>query len=257
MGLIVHSRARVWQVKSSVHSEQSGSPLNKWVLQAEWMNSSRFLPPVCNMRVHTQPPSRLFHWVIKWLIVEIAFDNSSLCCLRNVFHFFIWNPKSPLHGELAKGRRKRGGGGGKRERKSSGEDRKTLDGEDGKFGECGPIFNSGCQATNEQQGRKGWRERDPTGWWSDMRTHQKRERLANIQAGPCSLTHLSWAGHGKATSTNTYNWLKLEGKQQSSKSRAWHQCVRTGQLNHHPDPVSWKIKSATFFLMTSMLWYKS
>lgn len=53
--------------------------------------------------------------------------------------------------------------------------------------------------------------------------------------------------HGKAASTNTYNWPKLEGKHQSSKSRAWHQCVRTGQLNHHPVPVSWKIKSANIF----------
>lgn len=33
--------------------------------------------------------------------------------------------------------------------KHSREDRKPLDGEDGKFRECGPIFNSGFQATNE------------------------------------------------------------------------------------------------------------
>lgn len=62
-------------------------------------------------------------------------------------------------GNWQKGRRERErqgegggrGGGDKGVRKHSGEDRKPLDGEDGKFGECGPIFNSGCQATDEQQ----------------------------------------------------------------------------------------------------------
>lgn len=49
-----------------------------------------------------------------------------------------------------------------REREHSREDRRVLDGEDGKFGECGPIFNSGCQAANEQQGRKGWSRRGTT-----------------------------------------------------------------------------------------------
>lgn len=33
--------------------------------------------------------------------------------------------------------------------KHSREDRKPLDGEDGKFRQCGPIFNSGFQATDE------------------------------------------------------------------------------------------------------------
>lgn len=96
---------------------------------------------------------------------------------------------------------------------------------------------------------EGWRERDHTGWWSD--TWSKH-------AGRAAFTHPSdLSSSWEDNSTNTYDWLKLEGKQQSSKPRAWHQSVRTGQPNHHPDPVSWKIKSATSFLMTSMLWYKS
>lgn len=53
---------------------------------------------------------------------------------------------------------------GKGERKHRGEDRKALDGEDGKFGACGPIFNSRFQATDEQQGRKGWRAGEGPHW---------------------------------------------------------------------------------------------
>lgn len=54
--------------------------------------------------------------------------------------------------------------GDKGESKHSGEDRKVLDGEDGKFRECRPIFNSGFQATDEQQGRKGWRASEGPRW---------------------------------------------------------------------------------------------
>lgn len=50
-----------------------------------------------------------------------------------------------------------GGGGDKEERERSGDDREALDEEDGKFGERGPIFNSGLQATDDQQGEGGWR----------------------------------------------------------------------------------------------------
>ena len=52
----------------------------------------------------------------------------------------------------------------KREQRE-GEDREALDEGDGKFRECRPIFNSCCQATSEQQGRKGWTagEGDHTG----------------------------------------------------------------------------------------------
>lgn len=71
-------------------------------------------------------------------------------------------PKVPTGGELAtekkeKDSQERGGGGDKEEREQSGDDREALDEEDGKFGEQGPIFNSGLQATDDQQGG-GWME---------------------------------------------------------------------------------------------------
>lgn len=48
--------------------------------------------------------------------------------------------------------------------RARGRRQKTLDGRDGKFRDCGPIFNSGCQATSKQQGSKGWpAKRDHTG----------------------------------------------------------------------------------------------
>lgn len=72
-------------------------------------------------------------------------------------------PKVPTGGELATGKKEKdsqgrgGGGGDKEEREWSGDDREALDEEDGKFGERGPIFNSGLQATDDQQGG-GWME---------------------------------------------------------------------------------------------------
>lgn len=126
--------------------------------------------------VHTQPPSRLLRRLIKRLIVEVAVDNSSLHCLRNAFSISSSEiPQVPTVGNWQKegvterergmeNREKEEEEGDKGESKRSGEDRKVLDGEDGKFGERRPIFNSGFQATDEQQGRKGWRAREGPRW---------------------------------------------------------------------------------------------
>lgn len=81
--------------------------------------------------------------------------------------------------------------GGKGERKHSGEDRKALDGEDGKFGECGPIFNSGCQATDEQQGRKGWRAGEGPHWMTVRHEDQPKEGTFTRHPGRKTTAHSS------------------------------------------------------------------
>lgn len=83
-----------------------GSPL---AIRNPHLNEQWALLLLLVMNVQTFLP--VLHWVIKWLIVDIAFDNSSLSRSRNVFHFFIWNPQSPQHRDLAKrDREKREGG---------------------------------------------------------------------------------------------------------------------------------------------------
>lgn len=79
---------------------------------------------------------------------EIAFDNGSLCRLRNVFHFFIRRSSKSRPWGAGKKQRKEKGNEGRRKRRRV-LWRKPLDGEDGKFGECGPIFKSSCHATDE------------------------------------------------------------------------------------------------------------
>lgn len=127
----------------------------------EWMNRGDFSHPTPLLahfggahRTSTTPP-RL---VIKWLIVELASDNGGLCSFYRMFSISSLAIPASLvhHGELAKERQRRKKEGRRRKRRRA-LWRKSLDGDDGKFGECGPIFKSGCQATDEQQRREGWR----------------------------------------------------------------------------------------------------
>lgn len=91
--------------------------------------------------------------------------------------------------------RVRGGGGGEEQGGRGGcigEDRKALDAEDGKFGERGPIFNSGCQATDEQQGRKGWRARGRPHWVTVPHVDGPK----GARPRPEHPTHLGWSRGG-------------------------------------------------------------
>lgn len=62
----------------------------------------------------------------------------------------------PREGERVRerGRRRERRRGRRRGTKPGREDRKPLDGAGGKFRECGPIFNSGFQATDEEGGER-------------------------------------------------------------------------------------------------------
>jgi len=114
------------------------------------------------------------------------------------------SPKSPPWGigkgkekekkRQREGEEKRGGG---RERKSKDEDRKALDAEDGKFGKCGPIFNSGCQATHEQQGRTGWRAGEGPHWVTVQHVAQPKEGPFTENPGSNMLAHSSELVMGK------------------------------------------------------------
>lgn len=150
------------------------------------MNEQRALLAPCVLRgcTHTasqQTPS-LGHQVTHcgnrlWQQRLVLFEECFPCLHLKSLKSPEWGVGKEKEKEADRRRRRRTK---EREREHSREDRKVLDGEDGKFGECGPVFNSGCQAANEQQGIEGWSRRGTTLGDSPTWVPTSRKKCAHL-----------------------------------------------------------------------------
>lgn len=116
------------------------------------MNEQRTLHPMRATRVTLFRPADPFTRSSSDSLWKLPLQQQP-ALFQECFPFLHLNSlTSPPRG-IVKGKEKERQGGEEERRrggtKHSREDRKPLDGGDGKFRECGPIFNSGFQATDE------------------------------------------------------------------------------------------------------------